>query len=372
MRTSDFDYQLPSHLIAQTPVEPRDSSRLLVLHRDTGRVEHRHFYDLADYLGTGDVLVFNDSRVIPARLYGSREDTGGKVEFLLLQRMGQGVWKAVGKPGRRLRPGSRFIIEGHAGNGLTLEVLEAAEEDIRIVRLSTEDGLDAVGHIPLPPYIHTPLDDGERYQTVYSRTPGSVAAPTAGLHFTPELLDSLAAKGVQQVYATLHVGLDTFRPIRGEAPEEHKLHGEYFELSEYAAARLNAARREGRRIAAVGTTSVRLLEQAALLSERAGSDKADSEKADATVGTPDGPIEDRQRELLPTSGWADLYILPGHRFRVVDAMITNFHLPRTTLLMLVSALAGRELILKAYRKPSPKSTVSIPLGMGCLSCRCRS
>ena len=341
MRTSDFDYQLPPHLIAQTPAEPRDSSRLLVLHRDTGRVEHRHFYDLSDYLGGGDVLVFNDSRVIPARLYGSREDTGGKVEFLLLQRIGQGVWKAVGKPGRRLRPGSRFIIEGHPSNSLTLEVLEAAEEDIRIVRLSTEEGLDTVGHIPLPPYIHTPLDDGERYQTVYSRTPGSVAAPTAGLHFTPELLDSLAAKGVQQVYATLHVGLDTFRPIRSEAPEEHKLHGEYFELSEDGAARLNAARREGRRIIAVGTTSVRLLEQAALL-----SDKASSDKADAPAGIAGG----ERRELLPTSGWADLYILPGHRFRVVDAMITNFHLPRTTLLMLVSALAGRELILKAYRE----------------------
>ncbi len=361
MRTSDFDYQLPSHLIAQTPVEPRDSSRLLVLHRDTGQVEHRRFYDLADYLGEGDVLVFNDSRVIPARLYGSREDTGGKVEFLLLQRMGQGVWKAVGKPGRRLRPGGRFTIDGHAGDGLTLEVLEAAEEDIRIVRLSTEEGLDTVGHIPLPPYIHTPLDDGERYQTVYSRTPGSVAAPTAGLHFTPELLESLAAKGVQQVYATLHVGLDTFRPIRGEAPEEHKLHGEYFELSEDGAARLNAARREGRRIIAVGTTSVRLLEQAALI-----SDKADSEKADAPVGTPDGPIEDRQRELLPTSGWADLYILPGHRFRMVDAMITNFHLPRTTLLMLVSALAGRELILKAYREAVSKEYRFYSFGDGML------
>jgi S-adenosylmethionine:tRNA ribosyltransferase-isomerase len=246
----------------------------------------------------------------------------------------------VGKPGRRLRPGSRFIIEGHPSNSLTLEVLEAAEEDIRIVRLSTEEGLDTVGHIPLPPYIHTPLDDGERYQTVYSRAPGSVAAPTAGLHFTPELLESLAVKGVQQVYATLHVGLDTFRPIRSEAPEEHKLHGEYFELSEDGAARLNAARREGRRIIAVGTTSVRLLEQAALLSDKAG----------ALAGTPVSPIEDRHRELLPTSGWADLYILPGHRFRVVDAMITNFHLPRTTLLMLVSALAGRELILKAYRE----------------------
>ena len=361
MRTSDFDYHLPSHLIAQTPVEPRDSSRLLVLHRDTGRVEHRHFYDLADYLGTGDVLVFNDSRVIPARLYGSREDTGGKVEFLLLQRIGQGVWKAVGKPGRRLRPGSRFIIEGHPSNSLTLEVLETAEEDIRIVRLSTEEGLDTVGHIPLPPYIHTPLDDGERYQTVYSRAPGSVAAPTAGLHFTPELLDSLAVKGVQQVYATLHVGLDTFRPIRGEAPEEHKLHGEYFELSEDGAARLNAARREGRRIIAVGTTSVRLLEQAALI-----SDKADSEKADAPVGTQVGPIEDRQRELLPISGWADLYILPGHRFRMVDAMITNFHLPRTTLLMLVSALAGRELILKAYREAVSKEYRFYSFGDGML------
>ena len=327
MRTSEYDYDLPPHLIAQTPVEPRDSSRLLVLHRYTGHVEHRRFYELVDYLKAGDVLVFNDSRVRPAQLHGRREDTGGRVELLLLLRLQPGVWKAVGRPGRRLRPGRRFRIEGDPDNELWVEVLEASEDGVRTVRLSSEEGMERVGQIPLPPYIHTPLDDPERYQTVYSRVPGSVAAPTAGLHFTPNLLETLEVNGVHQVYVTLHVGLDTFRPVRGEDPAGHNIHGELFHIDEDAAAQLNAARREGRRIIAVGTTSVRLLEQAALCAERRGS-----------------------LELLPTSGWADLYILPGHRFRLVDAMITNFHLPRTTLLMLVSAFAGRDLVLNAYRE----------------------
>ena len=327
MRTSDYDYHLPPHLIAQTPLEPRDSSRLLVLQRDTGHMEHRHFYELTEYLREGDVLVFNDSRVIPARLHGRREGTGGKVEFLLLQRLQPGVWKAMGRPGRRLQPGSRFRIEGDSDDELWIEVLEASEDGVRTVRLSSEEGIGSAGQTPLPPYIHTPLDDPERYQTVYAKTPGSVAAPTAGLHFTPELLDTLSAKGVRQIYVTLHVGLDTFRPVRGEDPREHAIHGEYFQIDEDAAAQLNAARGEGRRVLAVGTTSVRLLEQAALYAEDRGSS-----------------------ELLPNSCWAELYILPGHRFRVVDAMLTNFHLPRTTLLMLVSAFAGRERILNAYRE----------------------
>ncbi len=327
MRTSDFDYYLPPHLIAQTPVEPRDSSRLLVIYRDTGHMEHRRFYELGDHLREGDVLVFNDSRVIPARLYGRREGTGGRVEFLLLLRLKPGVWRAVGKPGRRLKPGSRSRIEGDSGSELWIEVLEATEDGVRTVRLSSEEGIERVGQIPLPPYIHTLLDDPERYQTVYARVLGSVAAPTAGLHFTTGLLETLKAKGVQQVYVTLHVGLDTFRPVREEDPVEHRLHGEYFELDKDAAAQINAARREGRRVIAVGTTSVRLLEQASLYAEGKGSS-----------------------ELLPVSGWAELYILPRHRFRLVDAMITNFHLPRTTLLMLVSAFAGRELVLDAYRE----------------------
>ena len=328
MRTSDYDYHLPPHLIAQTPLEPRDSSRLLVLHRSTGRIEHRQsFRELADYLREGDVLVFNNSRVIPARLHARREGTGGRVEFLLLKRLEEGVWEAVGRPSRRLVPGSRFLVEGDTQAELWVEVLEANEDGTKTVRLSSEEEIESAGRVPLPPYIHTPLDDPERYQTVYSSVPGSVAAPTAGLHFTPELLRTMESKGAQQVYVTLHVGLDTFRPLRDEDPREHVIHGEYFQIDQDAAAQLNAARKDGRRIIAVGTTSVRLLEQAALYAENRV--------------TP---------EHVSTSGWAELYILPGHRFRAVDAMITNFHLPRTTLLMLVSAFAGREHILNAYRE----------------------
>ena len=327
MRTSDFDYHLPPHLIAQTPVEPRDSSRLLVLRRDTGKVEHRRFYDLPEYLREGDVLVLNDSRVIPARLHGRRNGTGGRVELLLLRRLKPSVWEAVGRPGRGLKAGSRVQVEGSSRDDLWVEVLEVGEDGARTVLLSFEDGIQEAGQTPLPPYIREPLGDPERYQTVYARDPGSVAAPTAGLHFTPELLEALEARGVRQVYVTLHVGLDTFRPVRGEDPREHAIHGEHFQIGEDAAAQLNAARSEGRRVIAVGTTSVRILEQAALWSEEQGS-----------------------ADLIPTSGWAELYILPGHRFRVVDAMITNFHLPRTTLLMLVSAFAGQERVLNAYRE----------------------
>ena len=327
MRTSDYDYLLPPHLVAQTPLEPRDSSRLMVLHRSTGHVEHRRFHELVEYLGKGDVLVFNDTRVIPARLHGRREDTGGRVELLLLRRLRPGVWTALGKPARRLKEGRRFRIDADSQVELWVEVLETGQDGVRTVGLSSEDGIEGAGQVALPPYIHTPLSDPEKYQTVYSRVLGSVAAPTAGLHFTPGLLESLDAKGVRQVYVTLHVGLDTFRPVRGEVPREHKIQGEYFQIGEDAAAQLNAARAEGRRVIAVGTTSVRLLEQATLYAEGAGSP-----------------------EFVPAEGWADLYILPGHRFRLVDAMITNFHLPRTTLLMLVSAFAGRERILSAYQE----------------------
>lgn len=329
MRTSDFDYHLPSDLIAQTPIEPRDSSRLLVLYRDTGQMEHRYFSDLVEYLQSGDVLVFNDTRVIPARLYGRREDTGGKVELLLITRLQPGVWKAIGKPSRRLQRGSHILVDGESP--LRVEVLDCHEGGIKTVGLSSEDRLEAAGQIPLPPYIHTPLNDPERYQTVYARAPGSVAAPTAGLHFTPKLLENLKVKGVSLVYTTLHVGLDTFQPVHSEDPTEHAIHGEYFELDERAIAQLNAARREKRRILAVGTTSVRLLEQAAIHAEQQGSE-----------------------ELSPTSGWTELYILPGHRFRLVDAIITNFHLPRTTLLMLVSAFAGRERLLSAYQEATAR------------------
>ena len=339
MRTGDFDYHLPPELIAQTPVEPRDSSRLLVLHRDTGRVEHRQFSDIGEYLPPGSVLTLNRSRVIPARLYGRRRDSGGQVELLLLRREGPGIWQALGKPGRSLRPGSVLRLEppGHpaAANAeatapVEAEVLSVNADGVRRVRLSAEAGIDRLGQVPLPPYIHRRLEDPERYQTVYARQPGSVAAPTAGLHFTPELLERLGRAGVETAFVTLHVGLDTFRPVQGENPAEHTIHTEYYELPADTAAALSRARAEGRPIFAVGTTSVRTLEQV-------GRDRATAGR-----GTWDA--------IEPVSGQADLFILPGHEFRLVDGMITNFHLPRSTLLMLVSAFAGRERILAAYRE----------------------
>ena len=322
MLTSDFDYHLPPEMIAQTPMEPRDHSRLLVLHRDTGELEHRRFYEVVEYLREGDLLVLNDSRVIPARLHGRRADTGGRAEVLLLRRLEPGRWEALARPGRRLRPGVRVVVD----DGLDIEVLEDREEGIKIVALSSEEGIERVGEMPLPPYVHTPLQEPERYQTVYSRTAGSVAAPTAGLHFTEALLDEIRGLGVRTAFVTLHVGLDTFRPVTEERPEEHRLHSEAFTLGDEAVGELNAARCEGRRIIAVGTTTVRTLEQVSLWAEER-----------------DGVIE-------PVSAWADLFILPGHRFRTVQTMITNFHLPRSTLLMLVSAFAGRERILSAYNE----------------------
>jgi S-adenosylmethionine:tRNA ribosyltransferase-isomerase len=340
MRTSDYDYHLPPELIAQTPLEPRDASRLLVLDRATGRLEHRRFYDILDYLRPGDVMVFNQSRVIPARLYGHRQDSGGRVELLLLRRQGDGVWEALGKPGRRLRPGITLVVspsrdslnippykQSESGDSrIEIEVLASSAEGIKRVRLSTEEGIDRLGEVPLPPYIHQKLADPERYQTVYARQPGSVAAPTAGLHFTDSLLERIQRAGVELAFVTLHVGLDTFRPVQDDDPTRHHIHTEYYEVTADTAAALNRARQEGRRIIAVGTTSVRVLEQL-------GQDMA---RAGVT-------------ELTPASGQADLFILPGHRFRLVDAMVTNFHLPRSTLLMLVSAFAGRELILQAYQ-----------------------
>ncbi|MDE2860409.1 MAG: tRNA preQ1(34) S-adenosylmethionine ribosyltransferase-isomerase QueA [Chloroflexota bacterium] len=330
MRTGDFDYHLPRELIAQTPMEPRDHSRLMTLDRRTGETEHRRFYEIGRYLQPGDLLVLNDSRVIPARLRGRRLGSGGAIELLLLHREGEGTWRALVRPGRRLRPGAQFEVDGVAG-----EVLADADGGARIIRLSDESVIGRAGEMPLPPYIATPLADPERYQTVYARAEGSAAAPTAGLHFTPQLLESLASDGVRFAHVTLHVGLDTFRPVQSEEPEKHKLHTEWFEVSEDAAREVSLARAEGRRVIAVGTTSVRVLEQAALLSQYDGVDT-----------------------LSPVSGWADLFILPGHRFLLVDGLITNFHLPRSTLLMLVSAFAsangepdaGRRLVLSAYRE----------------------
>ena len=325
MKTSDFDYHLPPELIAQTPLEPRDSCRLLVLDRRAGSVEHRSFRDLPDYLDPGDVLVMNDSRVLPGRLVGRREATGGRVELLLLRRVGPGTWRVMVKPARPLRPGVRARVPRPGHEDVEVEVLEAEPDGVRVVRLSTEEGLEWWGQVPLPPYIHARLEDPEAYQTVYARQPGSAAAPTAGLHFTREMLDGLRTRGVELAFVTLHVGLDTFAPVRADDPAAHSIHGEYFELAETEARKLREARASGRRIMAVGTTSVRVLEQVA--SGRGGEDR---------------------RDIPAGSGWADIYILPGHTFRLVDAMVTNFHLPRTTLLMLVSAFAGKEEVLRAY------------------------
>ncbi len=326
MKASDFDYYLPSELIAQTPLEPRDHSRLMVLDRKHGLIEHKHFFELADYLEAGDILVFNDSRVIPARLYGRKPGSGGKVEVLLLRRFEEGEWEALVKPGKRVRPGSTIeVTDGLGGDHrLIINVKDVKDNGIRLVSLSDEALLPVLGEIPLPPYIHTPLLRPERYQTVYAKNAGSVAAPTAGLHLTPELMAAVKKKGVECLFVTLHIGLDTFRPVAEEDPQEHTIHREYGVLSQEVADRLSLAKREGQRVIGVGTTTVRLLEQASQNSQKA--------------------------LVEPFSGWVNLYILPGYKFRVMDTLITNFHLPRSTLLMLVSAFAGRGLILKAYQE----------------------
>ena len=321
VKTSDFDYELPPERIAQTAAEPRDHSRLMVLSRKDGNMEHRYFYEITDYLQRGDVLVCNDSRVIPARLMGRKVDGGAKVELLLLRRLDKGVWETLARPGRRLKAGTR--VELGEGSIIEAQVIEKKEAGTVIVSLPDEEALEKAGAVPLPPYIHTPLADPGRYQTVYAQEKGSVAAPTAGLHFTPQLMDSLQSKGVRFVFVTLHLSLDSFRPVQVEDPAQHVIHKEYGELTAEVAGEINQARAEGRRIICVGTSSVRMLEHAA--------------------GKSEGGVE-------PFTGWVDLFIRPGHRFKMVDALITNFHLPRSTLLMLVSAFAGRELVLKSYRE----------------------
>ncbi len=323
MKTSDFDYELPPAMIAQTPVEPRDQSRLLVLNRTDGSIEHRGFFEIIEYLRPGDLLVMNESRVIPARLFGHKVDGGGKVEFLLLNRVGDSIWESLVRPGRRVRPGTVVEIESeNRQNRMSIEVQSKTENGTVMVHLSDDGLLDTLGDVPLPPYIHTPVGDPERYQTVYAKTKGSVAAPTAGLHFTPDLLNQITSKGIELVFVTLHVGLGSFRPVKTENPADHSLHREYFEVDASAARKLNQAKKEGRRIVAVGTTAVRSLERAI---------------------QPEG-------EVRPFTGWNDLYILPGYKFSGVDALVTNFHLPRSTLLMLVAAFAGRERILAAYEE----------------------
>jgi S-adenosylmethionine:tRNA ribosyltransferase-isomerase len=321
MKTKDFSYELPEALIAQTPIEPRDHSRLMAIDRAQGAVEHRHFYDLPAYLRAGDVLVINDTRVMPARLIGRRLPGGGACEVLLLRQCAPVLWEALVRPGRRLQPGARMAF----GDGrLTAGIEQKTEDGGRIVRFDVADGaleaaLDELGQMPLPPYIHEKLADKERYQTVYAREKGSAAAPTAGLHFTPELMGRIAAMGVEIVPVMLHVGLGTFRPVKAESLDQHRMHSEFYSVSQDAAGRINAAKAEGRRVIAVGTTSVRVLESAA-----------------------------RDGRLAAGSGWTDIFITPGYRFDMVDGMITNFHLPESTLLMLVSAFLGRERALWAY------------------------
>ncbi len=333
MKTSDFDYHLPESSIAQTPSEPRDSSRLLVLHRDTGTLEHRIFRDVGEYLRAGDLLVLNQTRVIPARIF-ARKDTGGRVELLLLRRRDNLTWESL-VGGKGLRVGRKFQVE----NGPVGEIIELLDGSERLIQFAEpiEPYFSQVGNVPLPPYIHEKLNDPERYQTVYAREPGSAAAPTAGLHFTPRLLDDLKAKGIQIAYVTLHVGLDTFAPVNEENPEEHKIHTEWCELPQETADVINETKRGGGRVIAVGTTSVRTLESAAR-----------SSKVDHSIIEPN-EISKNEYRISSFIGPTDLYILPGYQFKVVDIMITNFHLPKSTLLMLVSAFAGRERILDAYR-----------------------
>lgn len=321
MKTSDFYYDLPQEQIAQTPIEPRDHSRLMVLSRKDDSIEHKHFYDIIDYLNEGDTLIVNDSRVIPARIYGYKEDTGAKIEFLLLKQLDGKRWETLVKPGKKAKPGTRFIF----GDGLlTAEVVDVIEDGNRIVELTSEENiystLDKIGQMPLPPYITEKLEDQERYQTVYSHELGSAAAPTAGLHFTNELLDKIRAKGVNIGYVTLHVGLGTFRPVKVDDVTKHKMHSEHYEVPAETAELIRQTKANGKRVIAVGTTSCRTLESVAA----------------------------EHGEVVACEGYTDIFIYPGFEFKVLDGLITNFHLPESTLIMLVSAFYGYDKTMKAY------------------------
>lgn len=320
MLVTDFDYDLPQELIAQHPMEPRDHSRLLVVDKKTGEIEHKHFYDLVNYLKPGDVLVFNDTRVIPARLHGTK-DTGAHVEVFLLTRRDATDWEVLVRPGKKLQVGAKINFSDE----LSCEVIEHTDFGGRVVRFKYdgifEEILDRLGETPLPPYITAPLEDKERYQTVYNRERGSAAAPTAGLHFTKELLQKIKEIGCEEVFVTLHVGLGTFRPVSEAKIEDHKMHKEFYTVSQESADAVNKAKAEGRRIIAVGTTAVRTL-------EAAGADG----------------------QLHAGSSWTNIFIYPGYKFRLVDDLVTNFHLPQSTLLMLVSTLSTREIMLQTYKK----------------------
>ncbi len=322
MKLSDFTYDLPEELIAQTPIEKRDASRLLVLDKTSGKIEHKVFTDIIEYINENDCLVINDTKVIPARIYGSKEKTGGKMEFVLLKNKGNDIWEVLTKPGRKAIPGAKFEF----GEGkLKAEVLKVIEDGNRLVKFEYngvfENILDKIGIMPLPPYIHEKLQDKDRYQTVYANEKGSAAAPTAGLHFTNELLQKLQDKGIKIAHVTLNVGLGTFRPVKVENIDEHIMHSEYFHIDEDACNIINETRKNGGKVICVGTTSCRVLESLEL---------------------------DENSQIHPTRGDTSIFIYPGYTFKLVDKLITNFHLPESTLLMLVSALAGRENILNAY------------------------
>ncbi|OPJ56762.1 tRNA preQ1(34) S-adenosylmethionine ribosyltransferase-isomerase QueA [Alkalithermobacter paradoxus] len=321
MKTSDFYFDLPQELIAQKPLEERDKSRLMVLDKESGEIEHKVFRDIIDYLSEGDCLVLNNTRVLPARLIGEKLDTKAKMEFLLLKRIDLDTWETLVKPGKRAKIGSEFSF----GDGrLKAKVVDIGEEGARIVKFEYdgifEEILDELGNMPLPPYITETLEDKERYQTVYSKHQGSAAAPTAGLHFTNEILEKIKAKGVEIAFITLHVGLGTFRPVKVENVLEHKMHSEFYMIEKEEAEKINKAKANGKKVIAVGTTSCRTLESAS----------------------------DENGVLHPKSGWTDIFIYPGHEFKIVDSLITNFHLPESTLIMLVAALCGKENILNAY------------------------
>ncbi|WP_291731432.1 tRNA preQ1(34) S-adenosylmethionine ribosyltransferase-isomerase QueA [Clostridium sp.] len=323
MKTSDFDFYLPEELIAQHPLEKRDYSKLMVLDKETGKIEHKHFYNVIEYLNQGDTLVLNNTRVMPARLIGEKAESGGKIEFLLLKRIEGDKWECLAKPGKRAKIGTEFVF----GKGkLKCKVVDIVEEGNRIIEFSYdgifEQVLDELGEMPLPPYITERLDDRERYQTVYSKEQGSAAAPTAGLHFTKELLEEVKKKGVNIAYVTLHVGLGTFRPVKVDDVNEHVMHSEFYNLEEEDAKIINDTKKRGNKIISVGTTSTRTLE---------------------TIGDENGFVKAQ-------SGWTNIFIYPGYEFKVVDKLITNFHLPESTLIMLVSALSGKEKVMNAYNE----------------------
>ncbi len=327
MKTKDFKYHLPDGLIAQTPLKERDTSRMLVLDKKTGDIEHRQFTDMLDYLGEGDALILNETKVLPARIFGKNPQTGGSMELLLLENLGDDVWEVLAKPAKRAKKGRVYTF----GNGLmSAKIFDEFDEGIRHMKLSydgiLEEVLDKIGTMPLPPYIHEALNEQDRYQTVYAKQTGSAAAPTAGLHFTQELLEKIIQKGVKIIKVTLHVGLGTFRPVKVENVLEHKMHSEYYHVSQDAADAINSTKKAGGNIICTGTTSVRTLET----------------------------VTDENGVVHPGSGHTDIFIYPGYKFKIVDKLITNFHLPESTLIMLVSALAGKDNVMNAYKQAVEK------------------